>query len=125
MTDEWWNQMDENKKLEAIVSLAAPWYFNFYAGWLSNVGRLSDYVEIVRYESLLEKPAGTLQNIATKFKLPAAKTPERAIEKGSKQSTLKNAAVAGRGDRLPAWAIEKLRNYSSFYPRGMFDVIGL
>jgi len=125
MTDDYWQKLDPESRLKAIISLAVPWYFNFYAGWLSKIPEMDDCVSIVHYEDLLENPEQTIRGIAKKFQLPERCSPERAILESNSQNTLKNAAVTGRGRDLPAWAITQLQEFASFYPQGMFDLIGI
>lgn len=125
MTDDYWKKLDQESRLRAIISLAVPWYFNFYAGWLSKIPEMDDCVFIVHYEDLLENPAQTIGGIVKKFQLPERSSPAHAVVESSSQNTLKNAAVTGRGRDLPSWVIAKLEEFASFYPQGMFDLIGV
>lgn len=125
MTDDYWKKLDHESRLNAIITLAVPWYFNFYAGWLSNINRLKDNVLMIHYEDLLANPEKSILNIANTFQLPIRLSPDRVKLASSKQNTLKNAAVVGRGSELPLWAISKINEMASFYPTGMFDMIGV
>ncbi|MBK8119738.1 MAG: sulfotransferase domain-containing protein [Sulfuritalea sp.] len=125
MTEGDWKGLSHEEKVDRIVDLAVPWYFNFYAGWFSNLERLGGLISVVSYEDLASAPASELQRLYEKFGLDQALTPHEAVLASAGQTTLRNVGITGRGAALPPSAIEKIERMASYYPSIRFTRIGI
>ncbi len=125
MTEGDWKGLSHEEKVDRIVDLAVPWYFNFYAGWFSNLERLGGQISVVSYEDLASAPASELQRLYEEFGLDQALTPHEAVLASAGQTTLRNVGITGRGAALPPSAIEKIERMASYYPSIRFTRIGI
>ena len=122
-----WRGLGESKQLDFIVDLAAPWYFNFYAGWFNSPLIETERVFRVAYEDLLADTPGKLAELYAYLSVNSpARSPRRAVAAAETVDTRKNLARVGRGALLLSDAQQKrLRDFSQYYPDTDFSSIGL
>jgi len=122
-----WGELSDSDKLDCIIDMVAPWYFNFFCGWMDSPLHRSGRLHWVTYESLVEDTSEVLQGIC-KF-AGVERSEERvreSIEKSNRLSTRKNRGTTGRGlDLLSSEQREKLVKYASYYKNTDFSLIGL
>lgn len=113
--------LPDDRLLDFIVDMAAPWYIDFYVSWMSCPG-----VPVIRYEHLLHDPRGTVASLVARLCIPASGTDiDRALAEAQDKPVLFNRGVVGRGATLtPAQRARVLRQ-ASYYPTVDFSAIGL
>ncbi|OQA34684.1 MAG: Sulfotransferase domain protein [Betaproteobacteria bacterium ADurb.Bin341] len=120
-----WRGLSREEKIDRIIDLAVPWYFNFYAGWFSNIERLNGQIVVVRYEDLVSDTERELKVICEKFGIEQHMAPGEAISFCEGQPTLKNTGIPGRGAELSKAVVEKVERMASYYPSVDFTSIGI
>jgi len=125
MTEADWQGLAREEKIERIVDLVVPWYFNFYAGWFTHRQRFGDRLLFVRYEDLCADPAAELGRICTAFGIEPAMSAAEAIRRAEVESTLRNVGVSGRGGELSAIIVARIERLASYYPSVDFSAIGI
>jgi len=125
MDDAQWGRLDGAARQQFLVDMAAPWYFNFYAGWFSSELVRSGAAYICRYEELREDPARELLRICADYGLPT--DPERAdaaVAYAATQFTRKNRGIVGRGAGLTDEQRESLTRMRHYYADIDFSKVG-
>ncbi len=125
--DESFLALPGERQLDVLVTLAAPWYFNFYAGWFSAMREVQGLCRVIRYEELRSDPASVLDGVLRHVGCPRDAEVVRRIVAGTGDAdTRLNAARVGRGrELLTPRQIERIREYRAFYPDLDFSLIGL
>ncbi|MBS0205972.1 MAG: sulfotransferase domain-containing protein [Planctomycetes bacterium] len=112
-----WSQLDADRKRQFIIDMVMPWYFNFYAGWLSSSLVRDKIAFVCRYEDLKKDPVGEVVQICNHFGLPVDESKiQAAIDLSSSQPTRRNKGVIGRGNMLSdaqKATLSRLRDYYS------------
>jgi hypothetical protein len=120
--EPYFNEMSLERKIDAIVDLVVPWYFNFYVSWWrARPG------SIVTYEDLilggLERQHGHLEKLGLVVSLEELKA---AYELTAKGNSRLNVGVSGRGaERLSHGAKSKILRMSEYYRDIDFTPMGL
>lgn len=111
-----------NLELEnAIVSLAMPWYINFYVSWHSCPRALW-----VTYADATERTAEAVKAICSHARIPVSDSVVGdAIAEAGKQFTRLNVGKSGRGSSLTQEAMDNLHRLCSFYPDIDFRRVGV
>ncbi len=125
MTEADWRGLTREEKIERIVDLVVPWYFNFYAGWFTHRHRFGDRMLLVRYEDLCADPVAELERIRSAFGIEVAMTAEEAVRRAEDASTLKNFGFSGRGKELSPAVVQHIERLASYYPSVDFSSIGI
>jgi hypothetical protein len=89
-----------NSKADFIVDVLAPWYVNFYAGWITRAAMAPEDVSLVDFRDLKQNPAEVIAGILKHVGLPGdAETCAAAVAKAWEiRTNLRfNKGVAGRG----------------------------
>jgi hypothetical protein len=55
--------MSQNAKADFIIDVLAPWYVNFYAGWLAYAAMSSGTVLVIDFRDLKDKPVETVEAV--------------------------------------------------------------
>lgn len=113
--------LPDDRLLDFVVDMAAPWYIDFYVSWMSCPG-----IPLVSYEHLLHDPHGTVASLVGRLGIPASSVDiDRAVTAAQGSPVLFNRGVVGRGAALtPAQRARVLRQ-ASYYPTVDFSAIGL
>ncbi|TWC34971.1 sulfotransferase domain-containing protein [Pseudomonas sp. SJZ079] len=128
MDDTNWSALSKEKKVDFIIDLVIPWYFNFYAGWFSSPEYKAGAVKVISYEDLLSDPICEMKNILHHCKVEVEQQRlEYSLTKANtgNKSTLKNVGVTGRGGSLSERQVERIHKLASYYPKINFSSIGL
>ncbi|MFO0917647.1 MAG: sulfotransferase domain-containing protein [Planctomycetaceae bacterium] len=126
MDRQHWGQLDDEAKLQFIIDLAMPWYFNFYAGWFTSPLLRDKIACQCRYEDLRSDPCAELNRICRHFDLPFhPQKASSAIERTASQFTRLNRGVAGRGARLSERQKETLDRMRRYYVDVDFSTVGI
>jgi len=108
-------------RLDFIVDMSAPWYFNFAVSWLD----CEDAVW-VRYKELLADPRATVARIADALALDAdGAAIDAALAAAAAEPTRRNVARTGRGVALSARQRRHIEHMAGYYPGRDFSAIGL
>jgi hypothetical protein len=115
-------QLPFQDRVNAIIDLAAPWYFNFYVSWW-----LARREAIVTYEDVIlggaKRQSEFLRSIGLATDLEEVRS---AHEKTKRQFTRFNIGKAGRGaNLLDPSSRKKLSRLASYYPEVDFSSIGI
>jgi hypothetical protein len=111
----------EDVRIDFIIDMIVPWYFNFYLGWRDCPDALW-----VSYEELVRDPPATIRRITDALCLDAKDAAiEHALHAASLQPTRRNVAVIGRGGSLSEKHRQRICQLSSYYPNRDFGPIGL
>ena len=112
----------DTEKIEFIIDMMIPWYFNFYVGWQDFLGGVW-----VDYDDLVVDPMATLMNISDKLDLNLSRPViQTAMDGASRQFTKKNTGQRGRGELLLTKAQkDRIRKFASYYPTRDFSAVGL
>lgn len=113
--------LPDDRLLDFVVDMAAPWYIDFYVSWMSCPG-----VPVIRYENLRRDPCGTVGQLVARLGIPASRADiDRAVAAAHDSPVLFNHGIVGRGAALtPAQRARVLRQ-ASYYPTVDFSAIGL
>lgn len=119
---ETWLGLDADQKLDFVIDLLAPWYINFYTGWLSNLENVPTKIVLSKYEDLVADPIAHTEHI-----LGTLGVVPNSIELPSKNvNTRFNKGILNRGQTmLSAAQKDRVRQMASFYPQVDFSHIGL
>ena len=125
MDDVHWSLLDDEARLQFIVDMVAPWYFNFYAGWFASELVRNKTAYVCRYESLKLDPCGELLRICEHFGLPRSQSKvQAAVDRTSHQPTRLNKGVIGRGAKLSKIQIASLARMRNYYSDIDFSAAG-
>lgn len=120
--DESFAKMEQEKRIEAIVDLAAPWYFNFYVSWWHYRPE-----SIVTYEDVVLAGKYGIRRLIDRLGLDVSdQTIDELLRTTSRQTTRYNVGVAGRGESLVSRRCKEILNrYAEYYPLVDFSPLGL
>lgn len=108
-------------RLDFIIDMIVPWYFNFFVGWTDCPDALW-----VTYDELLDGPQATTRRIADALSLNVDDAAiGLALEAASLRPTRRNVAAAGRGRSLTEQHRQKIHRLASYYPACDFASIGI
>ena len=115
--DTWPNET----RLDFVVDMFSPWYFNFILGWQDCHDALW-----VRYEDVLADPFSTIERIgaAAGLSLPGDAI-EAALAAAAAEPTRRNVAKTGRGATLSARQRRHIERIAGYYPGRDFAAIGI
>ena len=117
MDDLHWSLLDDATRLQFIVDMVAPWYFNFYAGWFASELVRNKTAYVCQYERLKLDPCGELMRICEHFGLPRTQSKaQSAVDRTARQPTRLNKGIIGRGVKLSnaqKATLARMRNYYS------------
>ncbi len=120
-----WGQLDDQAKLQFLIDLAAPWYFNFYAGWFSSSLMRDKIAYQCCYEELQSDPLAELHKICRHFGLPFyIGEAQTAIDRTASQFTRLNRGVPGRGAQLSEEQRDSLERMRRYYADVDFSAVG-
>jgi hypothetical protein len=108
-----------NSKADFIIDVLAPWYVNFYAGWLSHA-QISDNVLLLDYPTLQADPATVVEMILKHVGIAGdrARCEAAVAEVWQRRTSLRfNKGESGRGARYfrPAH-LNRLARMFGHYP---------
>lgn len=125
MDDQRWRQLDDAARTQFMVSMVAPWYFNFYAGWFASDLVRDKIAYVCRYENLMRDPCAELIKICEHFHLPVNECrAQAAVELAASQPTRLNHGVIGRGAKLTDEHRAHLSQMRSYYSGIDFSAAG-
>lgn len=128
-TDERFRGLDEAGQYEQIIELGLPWYFDFFVSWSDVASRGAVETLDLTYETAVVDWVGALGRIAEFYGLDVEPSAiEAALEqtRARADSLRLNKGSPGRGRKvLPIETIERIKNYTRFYPGVDFAPIGL
>jgi Sulfotransferase domain len=114
----------EDEKIDFVIDLVVPWYFNFFVGWQGYPD-----AEWVTYEALRAAPLDVVKRISERFDLGLDQpTIEAALAAATApvNRIRKNVGKAGRGTALLSEVQkDRIRNLTRYYPATDFAAIGL
>jgi len=111
----------QEARLDFVVDMCAPWYFNFFIGWQGCKEGLW-----VRYEDMLADPHATVRRITETFEIGASDAAiDAALATAAHRPTRRNVAVTGRGQTLSAAQRRRIEQFASYYPVRDFSLIGI
>lgn len=127
MDDANWIDLTQSQRIEFIITMVVPWYFNFYAGWLSSPLHQAGKLPVCRYEDLVKDPQKEVRRLCNHCQLDfSPRQITNAIEMTNRQFTRKNRGVPGRGfQRLNPSQKQTIVAMSRFYPHIDFSIIGI
>ena len=126
MNDENWDLLNDAEKLSFVVDLVVPWYFNFYCGWTTSDLYKQGRVKVITYNIMKENTFSTVSNILDYIGESTENSIiEKAISQIAKKNTRKNKGVSGRGDSIPDSLRKQVINYTKYYPKINFDLLGI
>lgn len=125
MDDAQWGRLNGDSRQQFLIDMAAPWYFNFYAGWFSSELVRSGAAYVCRYEALQADPSRELLRICAHFGLPVEpERAEKAVAEAAKRFTRKNRGIVGRGQGLTDGQRESLARMRQYYAGIDFSAVG-
>lgn len=120
-----WAALSDSSRMDFVVDLVAPWYFNFYAGWFSDPLVRDRTAHLCAYEDLVADPAGEVVGICEHFGLEVDRPSiDAAVKRSERQPTRLNLGVIGRGSALSDAQHARLAAMRGFYPDIDFSSIG-
>jgi len=128
--DEHYRDLPLPDRLDQIVELAIPWYFNFYVGWWTAIERKAIDALWLSYEDVSADWSAGLLKITEFYRIPkSVEEGERALDLTKQKCyrvTRLNKGVMGRGEAaLSGEQKENIRRMARFYPWVDFHRIGL
>lgn len=118
--------MTRRDKIAMMVELAAPWYFNFYAGWWDAIQNGDVKATWVTYENLTADPEKTVAGILDFAAIKPIKSASDAIESVTSKRIRFNKGVSGRGQvELDEEQRQSITSLARFYPWIDFSYMGL
>ncbi len=125
MDDAHWCLLNEASRLQFIVDMVAPWYFNFYAGWFASELVRNKGAYVCRYENLKVDPCSELLKICEHFGLPRSQSKaQAAVDRTAYQPTRLNKGIIGRGEKLSNAQKDSLVRMRNYYPDIDFTAAG-
>lgn len=113
-------ELPQSQKAEFLINILAPWYVNFYAGWLDYAGRHPERVCLLDYRDFVRDTPGTLGRALEAIGLSRSR--EVCEAAGRRMWELRreyrfNVGRSGRGARyFSCRQLEQLRLQLGFYP---------
>ena len=102
---------------EAIVSLAIPWYLNFYAGW-----KAAGDVPIYDFDDYTGDPVRVMREILARASVKISESEAvAALDQVQKTKTRFNVGETGRGKLLSDAAKDSLSRLLDHYPKYQDD----
>jgi hypothetical protein len=126
MDEHNWKGLSDTKKLDFVIDLIVPWYFNFYGGWFSSDLIKDGKILLVSYEDLIADPHKEVKRILDWIGIE--KTDDEihsSILSAAQKKTRKNVGISGRGVILSNEQKQKIRTMASYYPQIDFSILGL
>lgn len=126
MDQDNWSELSPEQQLDFVVDMVLPWYFNFYASWLTSPLWGSEKLHVIQYEAMCDDATREIRSLADWVGLAAsAESVQSALALAAKAPTRKNVATTGRGDLLDEDQKQRIRRYASYYPKINFAQLGL
>ena len=126
MDDINWEIISDNKGIDYVIDMIIPWYFNFYAGWLSSDFYKEDKLFCIGYESLKKDTFSEVKKLLAALGMDYDDDYiKKAIDLSQGQQTRKNKAKVGRGNKLSEDQKEKIIRMAQYYPEIDFSIIGI
>jgi hypothetical protein len=121
-----WECLDENKKINFIIDMVIPWYFNFYAGWFSSDLVKEEKILLVSYEELLSDPYHQIKRIINWIGIEKTENEiNSSISSSMNKKTRKNVGRLDRGTILSVNQKQRIRDLAVYYPNIDFKFLGL
>jgi hypothetical protein len=125
--DKGWHNMSLVMQTEFIIDMIIPWYFNFYAGWVTSDLVQNNRAYILTYEKLESDPVKAVYDCCEWIGESVTSLDiVKAVEMAKTKKNRKNVGVVGRGHRLlTPKQREKILKMSLYYPDIDFSLIGI
>jgi hypothetical protein len=127
--NEHFYQLGEIAQYDMVIDLAMPWFINYYVSWYEASVLKGFPAMWITYEGFIQDRVGALQSILEFHNIQRSELEiQTAMESASKGYRLSrfNRGVAGRGqEMLSANHINKLNQYTHYYPWVDFSPLGL
>lgn len=121
-----WECLDENKKMDFIIDMIIPWYFNFYAGWFSSDLVQDEKILLISYEELVSDPSHQVKRIIQWIGIEKTEDEiNTSISSSFINKTRKNVGIRNRGSALRLDQKQRIRNMADYYPSIDFKFLGL
>ena len=109
------------EKIDFIIDMMMPWYFNFIVGWRDYRGGAW-----VNYDTLVADPVATIMDVSSRLDLDLGEFDvQQAVASAARKPTKKNLAQVGRGALLTGAQKDRIRKFASYYPDEDFSAVGL
>lgn len=126
MDENNWKSLNENERMDFVIDLIVPWYFNFYAGWFSSDLVKEGKILLISYESLLSNPYNEVKKIIDWIGIQKSDEEiNSAIFSTKDQFTMKNVGIVGRGTVLTIEQKQRIKKMASYYPKIDFSSLGI
>lgn len=113
--------MPEKEMHNFIVDMVVPWYLNFYRCWQDCEKKI-----VVTYEKLIENPFDTLVEIMNASNVGISLKKIRvSMERVESANVRLNKGVAGRGQSLDGYVVDRVHHLCGYYPDTDFSLIGV
>lgn len=120
----------EKEQFDFLIDFAAPWFFNFYCGWVEASEKYPQEVLFVSYKEFLEDKHNVIKKIlehstnSSNFEIELIKDSISEFETEKKKETRFNIGVRNRGrSSLSSEQISKINSYMKYYDNIDFKLI--
>jgi hypothetical protein len=126
MDEKNWKELDNERRMDFIIDLIVPWFFNFYAGWFSSDLFKDGKIILVSYDDLVAHPHAEVKRILARIGIE--KTDDEinsAILLSQDGKIRKNVGTSGRSACLSPEQRQRIRTLAGYYPHIDFTLLGL
>lgn len=121
-----WEDLDSSRRMDFVIDLVVPWYFNFYAGWFTSDLFKEGKILMVSYEDLVADPHTQVRRVVDRIGIEKTRDEiDHSIQAAGGKFTRKTAGITGRGAQLSDEQKQRIRNMAGYYPHIDFTILGL
>ncbi len=118
---------DDESMLDFLTDVAAPWYIQFYAGWMRAAASNAVDLLVLSYEHITEDTARAIElvcrHVGEPFGLAAASLAR--VEEVARAKPRFNQGVRGRGARFGPERMARVARLAAYYADVDFSPIGV
>lgn len=118
---------DDAQMLDFLVDIVAPWYVQFYAGWMRAAESEEVDLLVLDYETVTAETAEAIELVCRHVgdPIPAAETMSQALEEARGAKVRFNQGKSGRGERFGDERRARVERLAAYYPDVDFSPIGI
>jgi hypothetical protein len=116
---------DDAQMLDFLIDIVAPWYVQFYAGWMRAESQVD--LLVLDYETVTAETARAIESVCRHVgdPIPSTEVMSRALDEAREKKVRFNQGRSGRGARFGEERRARVERLAAYYPDVDFSPIGI